>query len=254
MTGLFGIQTVYDCVDYNRDPFMNMKQAENYILRTATLVVCNSKTLLKKLRLIRKDAHLVPLGFSQQFFPQNVVRNKADFVIGYVGGINWRLNYPLLISVIGGLPNITFVFAGPIEIGIVPFEKDTKRHVQELFRLHNVKYLGNIPKNMIAQTMAAFDIGIIPYHVRYGFNRYSFPMKVMEYMWLEIPVIASDISELKNYPDAIKIAHTKEEWLRVIRRIQHDGWIDEECTKQRNFVKAHTWQKKIEAISELLAR
>ena len=95
---------MYDCIDYFRgDPLLSNKQQkklidhENELIRTADVVTVNSSILFKIHSPIRTDIHIVPQGFRLDVFVKNF-KSHVGFptdkpIIGYVGALNYRLDY-----------------------------------------------------------------------------------------------------------------------------------------------------------------
>lgn len=106
--------SLYDCVDYYNDEIFDEKK----ICSAVDLVVVNSQTLYKKLSKFKRKMILVVQGFDHKLFSSsidnNIVKKSIIKTIGYVGGINNRLDYELLYSLVISNPQIRFVFCGPI--------------------------------------------------------------------------------------------------------------------------------------------
>lgn len=253
-----GFYSVYDCVDYYQELGTDWKKSEDVLLREADVVVFNSQTLYKQHWIKRPEASVVPLGFSQAPF-RMVTRKivKTNFkgrTIGYIGGINYRLDFDLLFSLLRVSKDYKFVFVGPIQLNLIPGEDQTRVRIEKLWRLPNVQYLGNYPKEKIAQVIVNFDICIIPYDLRYAFNRYCYPMKLLEYFYLGKPVVATPIQELTNIRFGVRLARTAHDFRIEMKQIFQTGWPNSIQAAQRKHAQSHTWERKLEAISRILAR
>lgn len=253
---LYGYRSLYDCVDFFTPLNYESPRAERYLIEHVDYMTSVSRAIANQYRLTRKDITVVPLGFttpnSSYRLKSRLFRNHS-ITIGYIGGLNYRIDWRLLTRVVHALPHAQFVFVGPIQTGLVDKERDIQKAMQALLAKPNVRYVGDMPKSSVGGYLRTFDIGIVPYDEQYGFNRFSFPMKIMEYFWYGLPVVATDIKAFLEYTDMIHIESTPQGWIRVIRRLSVSEWSKHIQKKQRDIAHQNTWEKKIDAISVLFS-
>lgn len=238
---LFGKNYVslYDCVDYSDD----IKQ-ENKLIRQANFMTVISKTLYKLHQHKRKDIGIVPQGFRMIGAKGKKVSkftNKRP-IIGFVGGINNRLNLSLLLPLIKNNPKWQFVFWGPIQ--------DKKPNY--LFSLSNVIYGVSKNKKELPSIISQFDICIIPYDTSQNFNKYCYPMKLFEYFYMGKPVVSTPIEELKHFPKFVKIGNTAKEWEKHIKTLLSKSWSEKYKKEQKRLAEENSWENKIKAINQLI--
>ena len=250
----WGYCSLYDCVDYYHDLGAEWQQGEDFLIPKVNHMVYHSHTLASVYRKQRPDVRVVPLGFAADVFSRcrRTKEQRKTVVVGYIGGINYRLDFQLLMQIIQKLPDITFIFVGPLQLNLIPQEQDTREKIRILFSHPNVRYIGEIAKKSIGTEIASFDVGIIPYDLTFRFNRYSFPMKVMEYLWFGLPVIATGIEELKRFPLYVRIADTPNAWITALRSFMSRKQVARRAGG-RTLAASHSWERKIEAISQILA-
>lgn len=252
-----GYTALYDCVDYFALLGYESPRAEQYLIQHADYMTCISPALTHRYRSVRNDIVTVPLGFATNKFSFHQSKLGAcgarPFTVGYIGGLNYRIDWGLLTRVIQSLPHVRFVFVGPIQTGLIQQEVDVLQTMQTLLSQHNVSYVGDVPKSEVGGYMRVFDVGMIPYDERYAFNRYSFPMKVMEYFWYGLPVVTTNIASLRKYTDLIRVESTPRGWTRAIRHLLESEWPKRLKATQRNIAYQNTWEEKLEAISSLLS-
>lgn len=258
LTVFHGYKSLYDCVDYF-DAFSEYaSRCHKLMLQKATIVTANSSVLLKQLHGHRADIHLVPLGFASDEFKRIPMKRKrrhdGNVVIGYVGGINFRLDYSLLINVAKRLPSAYFEFVGQREHDPDNDQVLLSKQISDLFSLPNVIWRKPVAKNKIAGVIARFDVCIIPYDTSNLFNRYCFPMKVMEYFSLGKPVVSTSIRELYQYKDVLQISKTAESFVKSIRMlIRHKDTIRMK-NRRKEIAASHSWDNKVNMISEVIAQ
>ena len=246
--------SLYDCVDYYPGFNPGARAEHRACMDTASYVIANSKPLAAMLRRIRSDVVSVPLGSSTSLFKNYRISplppKKENVTVGYIGGISSRIDFSLLATVIQRLPRVRFLFVGPPESNVFGKSDHSLHAMRILSAYHNVEWIQGVPKKDIPAVLSRVDIGIVPYRSNLSFNRYSFPMKVMEYFACGKPVVSTDIYSLRGYTDAqiLAIASTPETFAREIRLIQRNGWQESKQKKQVSIAISMSWQEKIKAI------
>jgi len=254
--------SVYDCVDFftseDKQEFQKIKDDEKKTVKTVDFVFANSKVLQKDKKKYRQNINLVPQGFSLDVFKstQKLPKNSSIFklkkpIIGYIGGINHRLDYPLLIKLARKNPKLTFLLVGPLQKDhLIGFKKQLK----ELKRIKNISFLENQPRELLTQIINSFDVCLIPYDIKQDFNKFCHPMKIFEYFYLKKPVVSTPIEELKRFQPYVKIADNADKFSKEIKKILKDGWSKEYAQKQRELAIDNSWENKIKEISLVLEK
>jgi hypothetical protein len=195
---------LYDCVDAISD-IGNENQKiseyeENQLIQNADFMTVISHALYNKHTLKRKDISIVPQGFRLNSYKeyQKNMRNKSSHspLLGMVGTLDNRIDYQLLYELIKNNKNWQFELWGKVCIS----KKNKIRTFKSLSRLQNIK-ICSASAERIPEIIQSFDIAIIPYDVSYAYNTYCYPMKLFEYFYMEKPVIAAPIQELKRFPN-----------------------------------------------------
>jgi hypothetical protein len=251
---------IYDCVDFltseNKEKRQRIKRNEQKLLKKADKVFVNSKVLLKDKRKYRQNIHLLPQGFSLKIFqsPKKLPSKNLIFkikrpLIGYIGGINYRLDYTLLINLANKNPNFSFLFIGPFQKD--PFIKFEKQ-LEQLKKMKNVYFQEFEKKEYIPSVIKHFDICLIPYNISQDFNKYCYPMKIFEYFYLGKPVISTPIEELKQFSPLVKIASDTNSFNQAIKEILKKAWPKTYAQKQKELAIANSWVNKIKKIDQVL--
>jgi len=253
----------YDCVDYFRGGLFfsisEKKQVipdENCLIASAHYMFVNSVVLKKLHNKRRKDIYVVPQGFRLDSFikkpqlPFVIPRDKP--VIGYVGGLNYRLDFKLLKQLAKRNISYTFVLIGPI---LDETQKDNvMRQLLYLSLYPNVIIYPNVSKKYVPGVISQFDIGMIPYDMSIHFNRYCYPMKLFEYFYLGKPVLSTPIEELKRFPQYVFIGRNSTEWGKLLRELTKNPWTQTYKTDERRLAIENSWTKKIETILSIYNR
>ncbi len=246
---------LYDCVDFftvgDNKAIRRAKINEKELCREADFVSANSTVLQKHLMEYRSDVKLVVQGFRSEGF--DVKKEKyIDLhlkppVIGFVGGINNRLDTSMLLPLIKNNPKWNFVLWGPIQKDM-PTGSDRLKEITKIFKLPNVTHGASTDKGEIPGLISQFDIGIIPYDKTQDFNKYCYPMKLFEFFYLGKPVISTTIEELKRFPEFVRIAEGYRDWEKAIKDIVSAGWSTNLKNREKKLAIENSWKNKVGAI------
>lgn len=246
---------IYDCVDFF--PFFSeySKKCHLKLVKRADVVTANSSVIFDEIKKIRKDVKLVPLGFAQQIFKKSktlpkkmkimLKKHQKKTVLGFIGGISSRINFSLLKKIIKSFPNLDFVFFGSIEPEVFGKKDSLMQKINDLKKLPNFYLYSSVEKKLIPSVLKIFDIGLIPYDVENFYNRYSFPMKTMEYLYCGLPIISSEITELKKFPKFIHIVKNPIDFLTKIRHLKKYPVSVMEKKKMRKIASSQSWENKV---------
>ncbi len=251
---------LYDCVDYVWDPSPvvneKVRREEDELISLSDFVFVNSHALYNVHKKKTKNIFVVPLGFRFNQLKKNV-RNSHVFpvgkpLIGFVGVINYRLDYLLLQKVVLSNPQWNFVFCGPIETTVHGEMFHVQEAIDRLKKLSNVFFHEGTTPEKVSEIIRSFDICIIPYNVLYPINVYCYPMKLFEYFYDGKPVISTPIEELRRFPQYVKIGKTMIDWEKYIHFFLSRPWLKVYQRDQRRLAVENSWNKKIDTIIEIL--
>jgi glycosyltransferase involved in cell wall biosynthesis len=186
---------------------------------------------------------LIPNGGDYEHFakrrPRPAALPDAGPVVGFAGGLSWRVDAGLLAAVARDRPDWTVVVVG--EGGL------------ELATLPNLLAFGRQPYDELPAWVQAFDVGLVPYVVD-RFNAASFPLKVFEYLAAGVPVVSTPLPALEGLAPHVRLADAA----------HFAGAIDEALSQGPSaaacqaIAKANSWDERADqleaAIADALAR
>ena len=188
-------------------------QREEEICRLADAVITPHRRVADTLG--HANSHIVNNGVFLPAFPSRqsieipyILRDIGRPLIGYVGAINNKVDFGLLLHVFSARPEWRLVLVG--------FEgpgswKESSAY-RDLRALPNVRFLGPLPIQRVAAVMAGLDVGVIPYSLS-GWARYSeSPLKLYQYWAMGVPVVCTPLPNLEPVPGALEIGRTPEDW------------------------------------------
>lgn len=253
-----GYRSVYDCVDYYRGDTHLSKSERAELIRTetdavrhASVVSVISEVLYRLVSPLRSDVLLVPQGFRYDIFRRSGRKAVSGGwpVVGYVGAVNDRLDYPLITEVAMRMPDVRFAMAGPkIDLDAPGLFEAVRKKQTALFALPNVAYLGNYPKEKIPGFLKTCMLGMIPYRRTDRFNVNSFPMKLFEYFYEGLPVVSVPVTELTRFPRYVRIAETPQQWVAAIRAFLRRPLSAGDKRRMRGLAVRERWERKVSLI------
>ena len=258
------ITSLYDCIDdfVSEDPQLRRawSKREQSILRQTDIVFCNSKVLFALKQPLHERVHFVPGGFDLRSFRKNFstkapqdIASIPDPIIGFVGYINKRLDFPLILALVRAMPDVSFVFIGredPLFIGKPGADfQSAWSHIRSR---SNVYFLGEKPRKHIPRYIAHFSVGAIYYDVTQRFNLNCLPMKLSEYFYAGIPVISTPIKEVFRFQPYVTILKTPTQAVRAIEALISSPWPDSYRRAQRGVARQHSWEQKVLEMLKIL--
>ena len=205
---------LYDCMDdfpgFHKKS-QRITEDEDHIIQRADLVFAASKKLYDKVAARSRDVRLAPNGVDLDCFRHTYESRirpadlpDGETLIGYHGTIGDWVDLRLITTTAKIRPDWRFVLIGPWTAS------DSMRSMPD-----NVYYLGSKPQQALADYLAFFDVGIVPFtetSVAYHAN----PIKVYEYLAMGLPVVSTPIAELASLRDMVRIASGPDQFFSAI--------------------------------------
>jgi glycosyltransferase involved in cell wall biosynthesis len=124
------------------------------------------------------------------FSPRCTSNGHKEFVMCYPGTLNWHQGVDLAIHAMSLLreraPSLRFLI-----IGDGPDREKLQRMVNSCGLAGRVELLGMIPLEQVAEILAGVDLGVVPKR-KDSFGNEAFSTKIMEFMAMGVPVLASN--------------------------------------------------------------
>jgi glycosyltransferase involved in cell wall biosynthesis len=161
-----------------------VERAYSILFERADFVTANAEgTAVLARRHGRSDVVLIPNGCDPDRFDP-VSTATGPVTVGYVGKIGKRLNLEAILATARSLPNISFVFAGPI------LDREYRRPLADQ---HNIKLLGDVHYEDVPSLLRSFDIGWVPHNVGEG-EVGGDVIKTYEYRAAGLPVLTTPVA------------------------------------------------------------
>jgi teichuronic acid biosynthesis glycosyltransferase TuaH len=177
--------------------------------------------------------------------PHEKVAQIKGKVLGYLGNIERRTDFNLLLEAIEQLPDWTLVMAGPVELKYVP----------DAFMNHpRIKLVGSVSHTEAPAMIKRFDVAMIPFKPD-DVSKGIYPLKLYEYLAAGKPVVSTNfnpdvLSELKP------VVHVGENPTEFAGHVLKAYATDSEA-KQKERVQVasqNTWEDRVEKFGKFIAQ
>jgi uncharacterized SAM-binding protein YcdF (DUF218 family)/glycosyltransferase involved in cell wall biosynthesis len=247
--------TIYYCIDDLASSSRQAKKisrSETQLFREVDLVFVTSEKLRDRAARFSDHVHLFPFGVNYRKFEQ--VRMGFDEVpadlrgiprpvAGYVGGVHRWVDQSLLASVAERIPEVSFAFVGP-----------TQTDVSQLAGCPNVHLLGARPHMEVPGYIKGFDVGLVPYRLS-DYTTHVYPTKLNEYLAMGIPVVATDIPEIRRFNaehgEVVAVARDAEAFAEAIREAI-EKTSPTEASRRIEVARQNSWEGRIGRMSVLI--
>jgi len=214
---------------------------EPLLMQKSDVVVCNSHDFTRRAKQYNPHSYYIGNGFNvAQYLKKEGSPEPADLAhipgprIGYVGAlITLRLDLQLLIDLAKSRPGWSFVFIG---------WEDEDFAQSELHNMPNVFFLGRKHTQEVPAYIEHFNVCLNPQIVN-EITIGNFPLKVVEYLALGKPVVATATNTMKEvFSEDTYLAEDKNTYLTQIEK----ALTENNPARQQEritFAKSFTWEK-----------
>jgi len=162
--------------------------------------------------------------------------------LGYFGAIEpWLVDQELIKRASQERPEWQWIFIGNKSRGL------------EIEELPSVHFLPPVPYANLPSYATGFDVCVLPWETEQSFTSYGSAIKVREYLASGKPVVISPLPEYEPMRDVLRIARTRDDFLRLVGEALHDTDPAAAATRQAS-VASGTWDARAEWVSDLIEK
>ena len=174
-------------------------------------------------------------------------RPNRDFVMCYPGTLNWHQGLDLAINAMALLrdkaPQLKFLI-----VGDGPDREKLKTMVREHHLEDRVELRGFVPIEEVANTMDTIDLGVVPKR-RDSFGNEAFSTKIMEFMAMGVPVIASRTRIDQYYFNESLVQFfdsesTEDLAAKILELVHNPAKRSSLCAQATDFIRLNNWDVK----------
>ena len=236
---------VYYCVDnwLHAKGFdgTRLRAMENRLSGRADLVFATAKSLEVLLRAANPETHLARHGvdhvhFAKALLPDTRLAPELDGIkrpiLGVIAAIDERVDLALLGELAIANPQWSIVVVGRTTVD-----------VSELEKYSNITFIGRKPYDRLPEFCKGFSVGLIPFLVNEYTNHVN-PIKLREYLSAGLPVVSTNLPEVRVYKDLCYVTSTHVEFIERVRVAVDDNSGEARIRRSRAMLR-ETWEQKV---------
>lgn len=247
---VYQVSDKYDAntMDHATDP-ATIRRLHERALDAADIILYSGRKLLEEAERGRERSYLLEQAVDFEHWSQ-VTSGKLEVAeevariplprLGYFGAIEpWLVDQELIKRAARERPEWHWVFIG------------NKSRGMEIEDLPNVHFLPPVAYDELPRYAAGFDVCVLPWETEQAFTSYGSAIKVREYLATGKPVVIAPLPEYEPMKDVLRIARSRDEFLRLIEEALNDH--DEAAAHARQqSVAGGTWDARAEWVSNLI--
>lgn len=248
---LEGRKVIYYCVDdFSLWPGLDadvVRDMEARLIERADCIVTVSDALFERLSKAGKPIRLLAHGVDLEMFSTPAEFELPLLIqvpkprVGFFGLIDGRMDWNLVAFLAAQLPEISFVFGGPVDAS-----------AGKLPDLKNLHFIGQVEYSRLPSLIAGLEVLILPYQVGKLSDALS-PLKLKEYIASGKQVISAPIAQAEKFSKILSVARTRDDWLSNLRHLgKVPGALQIDArARAMTLLERESWQHKAHQLLEL---
>lgn len=242
---------IYYCVDeYTAFTGVapGLKEIEEDLFKKADLVVVSAEKLYESKKDFNRNTHIIRHGTDWAHF-RKAVDGNLDIpselsalprpIIGFHGLLADWVDFELIRKTAEAFPEGSVVLIGKVSV-------DAERKIGIVSDVPNIHLLGRKSYSDLPAYCRAFDVALNPFVIN-ELTLAANPLKVREYLAAGVPVVSTDIPEVRMLADC-QAAATHEEFIDEIRKALASKKTDVEIS---DAIKHESWEAKVDELRAL---
>jgi len=236
-----------------------LQRRQDFLIKKSDIVFTVSQGLYNELEMVHPSVYLIQNGVDYESFEDSPRRENAEAikglkapVLGFLGMLHYKVDFGLLNYIAENHPEWTLLLMGKDNI----HDDEDRKAFNELKSRRNVRWCKEIDREAIPCFLSMTDVCLVPLK-KLEMNRYANFLKIWEYLAAGKPIVAVDQGVNSEYPDLIRFAAAKEEFVsNISESLDVDTGYDL-VMRRKNIAKSNSWEnrtkKMLEIIEETLA-
>jgi len=245
---VYHVSDKYDAntMDHATDPAL-IRRLHEQAIDAADLIFYSGRKLFSEAERGCERSHLLEQGVDYDHWRRVRETPVAPEIaqiprprIGYFGAIEpWLVDQELIKRASRERPEWHWIFIGNKSRGL------------EIEDLPNVHFLPPVPYADLPGYAAGFDVCVLPWETEQSFTSYGSAIKVREYLATGKPVVISPLPEYEPMREVLRIARTRDDFLRLVEEALHENDAAAVARRQAS-VASGTWDARAEWVSGLI--
>ncbi len=246
-------QLIYYCVD-EYTAFTGsaaLKEIEEELFRASDVVIVSAEKLFDSKKKFNPNTHIIRHGTDWLHFhtalddSTKVPDEIADLprpIIGFHGLLADWVDFELIKKTAEHFKDGSVVLIGKIAV-------DAEQKVKVLHDIKNVHLLGRKPYADLPAYCKGFDVALNPFTIN-ELTLAANPLKVREYLAAGLPVISTDIPEVRVLP-ACLVGESHDDFIAKIEKALAEPKPRETVS---DAIRHESWEAKVDELREILTR
>jgi glycosyltransferase involved in cell wall biosynthesis len=246
-------KVIYYCVDeYTAFTGVSkgLKEIEDDLFRRADLVVVSSEMLFESKKHLNPTIFVIRHGTDWQHFrtaldpslsPPFDIADLPRPIIGFHGLLADWIDYKLIKQVAEHFKDGSVVLIGKATV-------DAKKKIKILSDVPNIHMLGRKPYAELPAYCKAFDVALNPFEIN-DLTLAANPLKVREYLAAGLPVVSTDIPEVRVLGDSLIGTDHDDFILKIERALKNPKSRNEVSDAIAN----ESWESKVDELREIMS-
>ena len=249
---VYHVSDKYDAntMDHATDPAL-IRRLHEQAIDAADLVFYSGRKLFNEATRGIERSHLLEQGVDYDHW-RHVGNGQIDVApeiariprprLGYFGAVEpWLVDQELIKRASRERPEWQWIFIGNRSRGL------------DIEELPNAHFLPPVAYADLPAYAAGFDVCVLPWETEQSFTSYGSAIKVREYMATGKPVVISPLPEYEPMRDVLRIARTRNDFIRLVEEALHDN-DPANAARRQAAVAGGTWDARAEWVSDLIER
>jgi glycosyltransferase involved in cell wall biosynthesis len=247
---VYQVSDKYDAntMDHATDPAL-IRRLHEHAIDAADLVFYSGRKLFNEATRGCERSYLLEQGVDYEHWRRvsetaiaPEVANIPRPRLGYFGAIEpWLVDQELIKRAARERPEWHWIFIGNKSRGL------------EIEDLPNTHFLPPVPYAELPRYAAGFDVCVLPWETEQSFTSYGSAIKVREYLATGKPVVIAPLPEYEPMGDVLRIARTRDEFLRLVEEALREN-DPEARTKRQAAVSSGTWDARATFAGDLIEK
>jgi glycosyltransferase involved in cell wall biosynthesis len=244
---------IYYCVDeYTAftGAAKGLREIEEALFKKADLVIVSAEKLLENKKRFNKNTFIIRHGTDWKHF-RTAIDDETEIpaeiaglpkpIIGFHGLLADWVDFELIKKTAEHFKNGSVVLIGKITV-------DAERKIKVLDNVKNVHFTGRKPYSDLPAYCKGFDVALNPFAIN-ELTLAANPLKVREYLAAGLPVVSTDIPEVRVLEDCL-VGESHEHFIEQIEAALANPKPRREISDN---IKQESWDAKIDELKSILA-
>jgi len=229
-----------------------VEELEKKMMAQVDAVIVVSSALYEAKSPFNPNTYLVPNGVNYQAYAEALTDPRLPDALqaikpprlGYSGLIGDKLDLSMLRDLARDNPEWSLVFLGQVNASQ---QAETWLSLQAM---PNVHYLGSVDWSEVPHYVKGFDVGLMPY-VLDRHSETNSPLKLYDYLAAGLPIVSTDIPAAREFSSYLHLANGIRGFSQAVRTALVDT-TPERREARRRVAAQHTWEARVEQLSDLI--